>query len=238
MPLLLLPLLALAAEDPAALADALVAAMRAAEARARTYTFTLERWEVVDGVRTPNIVVEVRHRKPDALYARWVGDYERGQEVLYLPKSHPKQFLVNPTGLIPPLWLELRGAAAMRANRHSVDELGFPYLVGRIAADHARLQTPGAPAATYVDLGLSPVAGRPARCYRATLPRAALPSLYADQVEVCVDEALHLPTRVDAWDLVDGRLVQVEHYVYRSITVNPPLTDLDFDPANPAYNLD
>jgi outer membrane lipoprotein-sorting protein len=223
--------------EPRALADTLVARMRAAENAAKTYTFTLERWEVVDGKRQAIEVMAVSHRKPGDIYARWVGETDKGQELLYRPGWNEGQLRVNPPGPVPTLDLDPRGAVAMRGNRHSIDELGFSYLVGRIAGDHARLVKDGAPDAVFTDLGSRQVSGRPAQCYRARLPRQRLNGLYADQVEICVDEGLGLPTSVDAFEDKGGTMVQVEHYVFRDVKVNPPLSDKDFDPDNPAYDF-
>jgi hypothetical protein len=224
------------AEDPGAVVDRLVAAMVSAERATKTWTFVLERQELVDGEMMPAERMQVSFQKPFAVYAKWIGAVDNGQELIFKKGWNGDQLMVNPPGLVPTLNLDPRGAVAMRGNRHPILDLGFPFLVGRIAADHQLARAhPGS--ATVEDLGPRTVSGRAARCYRSTLPKDQYPSLYAYKAEICVDTALNLPTEVKVWDKVGGSVQLVERYTFSAVKVNPSLDPLTFDPENPAYGF-
>jgi hypothetical protein len=61
-----------------------------------------------------------------------------------------------------------------------------------------------------------------------------VPSYYGSKTEILVDAEYALPARVTVWDF-EGRMY--ERLTFSNLVVNPPLTDLDFDPGNPAYNF-
>ena len=61
-----------------------------------------------------------------------------------------------------------------------------------------------------------------------------VPKTYGARTELAIDLGTGLPIRVTIWDAA-GRLY--ERYDYMDVVVNPRLTDIDFDPENPAYNF-
>jgi hypothetical protein len=61
-----------------------------------------------------------------------------------------------------------------------------------------------------------------------------VPAYYGKRTEVLVDTEYGLPLQVAVWDASD-RLY--ERLTYFEMQVNPQLSDLDFDPENPAYNF-
>lgn len=61
-----------------------------------------------------------------------------------------------------------------------------------------------------------------------------VPPYYSSRSEWMLDEETSLPLRVTFWD-ADGSLY--ERYEYAGMRINPPLTDLDFDPENPGYGF-
>jgi hypothetical protein len=226
-----------AAAGPAeALADELVARMVAAERAAQRWSFVMERTERVGGALQPSQTMVVLYEKPFSVYARWTGEVDRGQELLIRRGWNNEQLRVNPPGIVPTLDLDPRGAVAMRGNRHSIHDVGFTFLVGRIASDHA-IAKRHPDKVSVVDLGARTIGGRSARCYRAKLPKGEVAGLYALQAEICVDDRLGLPTEVIVWDRVGEALVEVERYRFTEIKVNPSFPADAFDPANPAYGF-
>lgn len=225
-----------AAGDARALADELVARMVAAERAGQRWTFVLERTERVGGKPQPSQTMEVVYEKPFSVYARWTGEVDRGQELLIRRGWNDEQLRVNPPGMVPTLDLDPRGSVAMRGNRHPINDIGFPFLVGKIAADH-KIAQQHPDKTTVLDLGPRTIGGRAARCYRATLPKDVVPGLYAHQAEICVDDALGLPTEVIVWDRSGGALVEVERYRFTQVKVNPTLPPDTFSPDNPRYGF-
>ncbi|MDA9981844.1 DUF1571 domain-containing protein [Gammaproteobacteria bacterium] len=61
-----------------------------------------------------------------------------------------------------------------------------------------------------------------------------IPRYYAPRGDIWVSKQSLLPVKLEIYDS-DGNLY--ESYVYSSIEINPGLTDLDFDPWNPAYRF-
>jgi outer membrane lipoprotein-sorting protein len=61
-----------------------------------------------------------------------------------------------------------------------------------------------------------------------------VPAYYGAKTEIILDKELGLPLRTSIWDS-EGRIY--EQFEYFDMKVNPPLTDLDFDPENPAYGF-
>jgi hypothetical protein len=223
-------------EAPVAVVDRLVGAMVSAERATSSWSFVLERQEWVDGAMMPAERMQVSFQKPFAVYAKWIGAVDNGQELIFKKGWNDDQLMVNPPGLVPTLNLDPRGAVAMRGNRHPILDIGFPFLIGRIAADHA-IAKANPTLVTVEDLGPRSVAGRAARCYRSTLPKDKITSLYAYKAEICVDTALNLPTEVKVWDKVGGSVQLVERYSFSAVKVNPALDPLTFDPTNPAYGF-
>ena len=219
-----------------AVVDPLVAAMVQAERAASAWSFVLERQEWVDGKLQPAERMQVHFQKPFAVYAKWIGAVDAGQELIYKSGWNNDQLKVNPPGLVPTLDLDPHGTVAMRGNRHPILDIGFPFLVGRIAADHA-IAKANPQRVTVEDLGERTVAGRLARCYRSTLPKDQIPSLYAYAAEICVDLRTKLPAEVKVWDKVGGSVQLVERYTFSAVVVNPTLSPLTFDPNNPAYGF-
>ncbi len=223
-------------EDPKALADRLIASMVAAERATQRWTFTIDRTEWVDGALAPPVRMRVHFEKPLSVYVKWIGEVDTGQELLYRKGWNEGRLRVNPPGLVPTLDLDPHGSVAMRGNRHPIDEIGFPYLIGRMAADH-RLALEHASRSSVEDLGTQTVGGVAARCYRATLPKDIDPRFYAYRAEICVDPKTNLPADVAVWDKVGGQVQLVERFTFRDVHVNPRFDPLTFDPANPAYTF-
>ncbi len=62
----------------------------------------------------------------------------------------------------------------------------------------------------------------------------SVPAYYGKKIEFIVDVATNLPLRTTIWGFDDHIY---ERFEYFDMKVNPPLTDLDFDRENPAYNF-
>lgn len=61
-----------------------------------------------------------------------------------------------------------------------------------------------------------------------------VPDFYAGRLVLWIDEELALPIQID---LYDHERQLYEHYEHHDLRLNPGLTDVDFDPRNPAYHF-
>ena len=60
------------------------------------------------------------------------------------------------------------------------------------------------------------------------------------QARIYVNDELDLPVGYEGFDWPEkegGEPVLVERYFYRELSINPGLTDADFDPDNPDYKF-
>ena len=65
-------------------------------------------------------------------------------------------------------------------------------------------------------------------------PRAPQARYHAHRALVGVDVDMQLPVTAT---MFDGQGRMIEDYAYRDVRLNPPLTALDFDAANPEYRF-
>jgi hypothetical protein len=62
----------------------------------------------------------------------------------------------------------------------------------------------------------------------------AVPPDYGARTELALDAETALPVQLTVWD-AKGRMY--ERIELKEVVINPPLTELDFDPQNPAYDF-
>ena len=84
------------------------------------------------------------------------------------------------------------------------------------------------------DAGLIEEGGRKRRRIELRLPRGAGPADDVRHALITIDVSSGLPV---ATVLTDDGGRTVAEYVYLDLRLNPPLSALDFDPANPAYGF-
>lgn len=208
-------------------------AMKAAYAKVRDYTVTMTRRERVKGKLLPQETMQIKFKKPYAIYTKWTGAAHRGQEALYVRGQHDGKLVAHP-GSFPDVTVKLdpNGGLAMKGNRHPITEGSLGDLIGLIVRDLERADARPQDGATLRDLGESVRDGEKIHCYDATFPVPT--GYYAPHVQVCVFTATSLPSRVQVWD---AREQLLEDYEYRDLRTNVGLRDADFDPANPKYNF-
>ncbi|MFT4975025.1 MAG: hypothetical protein ACI8S6_000912 [Myxococcota bacterium] len=223
-------LLSVALATPPIPIGALLDKMASAEAALRDATYTVERSEWTGGRQLPTQEIAVRYRRPEELLLRWANTYP-GRAVLYRQGWNDGRLRVRPASMIPLLNLDPLGSLAMRDARHPVWMVSLSRVVGRILKATRLLTARPELVARYTDEGEQDVGGTPSRCYSAVLPYAEEPGVYAPRVRICAGIDSHLPTRFSAWKAEDGQVRQVEDYVFRDLTVNPGLSDADFDTA-------
>lgn len=213
--------------------------MRSATAALTEYAYTFRREEWQDGKQLDPQVMAVKFRKPLQVYMTWTGDVHTGRELIYRKGWNDDRLHVKPSpgALVPTLNLDPKGRLAMRGSRHSIEMVDLANVTGLILKQTDRLAKHPTLQATYTDQGHQDVNGEPSRCVRVDLPKDQDPELYGHRVDMCVSDATGLLTRLRTWDHEDGELRKVEDYEFRGMDTSPGLTDLDFDPENPAYGF-
>lgn len=223
-------------EPPPVIREMLESA-RGAVTHMRDATYLVARREWKGGKYLPYQEIAVKLRLPCDLYLRFVGESDKGMEVLYRPGWNQGRLRANPGRYMPNLDLDPRGSVAMRSSRQPVWMASIVRVVERILQGSDRLVANPTLDATYRILGARLVAGANCDCYEADLPKDQDPEQYARTLRLCLDSRLHLPRQVQAWDLEDGAMRLVEDYTFRDLRVDVGLTDQDFDPANPSYGF-
>jgi hypothetical protein len=240
LPLLALPLVAGGgAPDPDAppAIQASLERMREAAAELRGASYTLHRSEWRDGVAYPPQVIATKLRRPEDLYMRWVGEAYQGREALYRAGRNDGRLKVSEGAYLPTLDLDPTGSVAMLRSRHPVWMGSVLRTATTILGGADTLTADPTLDACYEDQGTVLVRGEPSHCYQADLPVDRDPGQYAPRVLVCMSLEHGLPTRFAAWERAGEGLRMVEDYGFEGLVVNPGLSDVDFDPDNPAYGF-
>ena len=217
--------------------ERVIADMQAAATRVRDATYLFHKQEYADGKQQPAQRILVKYRAPSDIYMKWLGPVHEGRELLFRPGWSDDRLRVNPGRWLPTLNLDPHGALAMRGNRHAIHALPFPTIVRNFVDSAALIRANPALRARIEDLGVQRRLGEAGRCYHLQLPRKQEPRLYAAETELCISLRTGLPLTIKSWDMEDGQFRQVEDYGYEGVQVNVGLTDLDFDPGNPAYGF-
>lgn len=225
----------------------LLAAMESAERtldEARGYTATLVRRERLKGTLGPEqtLAVKVRHR-PFSIYLKFLSP-KLGKEVLYVDGHRQNKVLAHngdwTRRIVPRMEVEPTSALAMNDNRHPVTEAGLLNLTRKLL--HFRhMDMEDEDAKTSLARDQDDQGRERLRSFHEHAIAAAgkRPFHY---VEVEYDPETFIPVRVDCYDWpAPGEPARerklAESYHYRDILLNANLSDLDFDPTNPAYEF-
>lgn len=206
------------------------------------YTAVLRRTERVKGKLGPEqrLEMKVRHN-PFAVYFKFLVP-EPGKEVIYAEGRYDNHVMAHPGGLaralVPRLKVPPTSALAMTGNRHPITEAGLLNLTERLI-QFRQMDLEEADAETMLDQTTDDQGRTWLRCtHRHTLQKPGRPFA---QVIVCLDPETRIPMRITSYDWPEpghtGELNLAERYEYDALDLNAPLTDLDFDPANPAYDF-
>lgn len=205
----------------------------AALAKVDNYTAIFHRLERVDGKMIPEETAYLKFKQPFKVYMKWINPF-KGQESLYVEGANHNKVRVRGSGLAELITVNLEptGALAMENSRHPVTDAGLEVLVKKIDANLRRGLHAGE--LTLKDHGEQTVYGRKTRELEGILPKDASKGYYCYRCIVDLDAETKMPikTRIFDWD---DRLV--ECYGYENLSLNPGLSDKDFDPKNPEYHF-
>ncbi|HEY2158488.1 MAG TPA: DUF1571 domain-containing protein [Isosphaeraceae bacterium] len=205
------------------------------------YVATFKKQERIGGRLLPEqtMAMKVRQR-PFAVYLKFLAP-KAGKEVLYA-EGHRKNKVLAHNGdwtrrLVPRLEVAPDSPTALADNRHPITEAGLSNLAHKLVA-FRKLDLGDPEAITILDRTTGPD-GRPLlrSVHLHEHPNASRPFA---RIEVLYDPATHFPVQISSHDWPhpgEAGEPLVERYAYEGLVLDPPLTALDFDPANPAYEF-
>ena len=210
-------------------------AMEAAYAGVESYTARFARQEVVASALRPREEALLKFQRPEQIYLRWIEGPPRGRELLFVRGRHGDRALIHEPGLLTGLFTVLLAPDSPRVlseSRHPISDIGLGRLIDLILGTARRARERGELAVS--DAGLVEQGGGPRRRLELRVPRGAGPTEDVRRALITLDVASGLPV---ATVLSDDRGRTVAEYAYGDLRLNPSLSALDFDPANPAYGF-
>jgi hypothetical protein len=220
--------------------DALLAAQKKLEA-SPAMTAVFQKQERIDGKLQPLNVMDVKvRREPLAVYMKWQKP-DAGQELIWREGAFDGQILVSPAGwrrkVMPMVKIDPFGDMAMATSKRPITNMGIwnftNRLLGSLDGDLTR-----DPSVDVVMTTGDEISGRVCDRYQFELAR---PSKLAgfQKFIIFVDRTLGVPVACECyrWD-EEAKTPTIhleESYAFRDLNLQAPLTDADFDHANPAY---
>ncbi len=162
----------------------------------------------------------------------------RGREVIWVDGVNDNKLIVHEAGFLNLMRVELapHGKLAMLGNKYAITELGLLRLVEKLIEKIDRgVDLSQCSIATRED---QMVGDRSCRIIQVTQPRS-VPGADFYIAQVFIDNQWQIPLRYAAflWPENAGEPPPLEEeYTYLDLQLNVGLTDLDFDPDNPAYD--
>jgi hypothetical protein len=186
-----------------------------------------------DQVTTP-FSVYLKFLKPDAV---------KGREVIYVEGQNNGNLVAHEGGwkgkFTPSLHLNPHGTLAMLGQRYPITDIGIENLCVRLIEKGQRDKELGR---CEVDVQPVKLNKRPCTRIQVTHPHQR-PELDFHVARIFVDDEYEIPVRYEAyrWPRQSGNQVTldelIEEYTYVYFKANVGLSDKDFDPANPEYNM-
>jgi hypothetical protein len=206
------------------------------------YTATFKKRERVDGKLLPEQTMAMKVRqKPFAIYFKFLAP-KAGKEVVYAEGHHDNKVIAHngdwTRRLVPRLAVEPTSPTAMAGNRHPITDAGLSNLARKIV-DFRKLDLVDTEAVTILDRTTGPDARPWLRSIH--LHEHPSPTRPFARVEILYDPDTHFPLQITSYDFPqpgeEGDLRLAEHYSYDDLSLDAPLSSLDFDPTNPSYEF-
>jgi hypothetical protein len=210
--------------------------------RMQGYTATFKKQERVNGKLLPEqtMAMKVRQR-PFAIYFKFLAP-KPGKEVVYAEGHHGNKVIAHngdwTRRLVPRLAVEPTSPVALADNRHPITDAGISKLAHKLIA-FRKLDLEDDDAETILDR----IPGPDGRAWPRSvhLHKHRNESRPFIKVEVLYDPSTLFPLQITSFDWPEanasGELPLAERYVYENLAIDPPLTAVDFDPANPKYEF-
>ena len=221
------------------LLDSLITAKDRLET-AGAFTAVLHKTERLKGVLGNEQILEMKCRtKPFSIYFKYRTP-EAGKEVVYAEGRYDNQMIAHGTGisraLIPRLKVAPDSAIALAGSRHPITDAGVLNLTKKLI--RFREMDLNDPEAETVLDRITDKTGREWLRSVHTHPHQKSDRPF-QLVEVLYDPKTFIPNEIHNYDWLapgeTGKPKLAETYRYEDLKLGAELSDLDFDPANPAY---
>jgi len=213
---------------------------RAALDDIRDYVATFSKQELVGTSMLSQTMSMKLREKPFSVYLKY-GGKQAGREVLFVEGKNKGNLLVKEAkgvaAWVGPISLSPTSSEVMRENRYPITRIGMARTLDVILEQWRNETKYVEPTVTYYPqarLGETPclvIESRHARKYRQ-FPYC--------MTRLFIEQERQLPIRIEqyGWPAKsEAEPPLVELYMYTDVEINVGLTDKDFDPANPAYNM-
>jgi hypothetical protein len=187
-----------------------------------------------------NIFDLKQRRSPLSVYMRWQQPTE-GQEALWQDQARQGNIMVHLGGwrgkVVPTLQISPQSPRALENSRRPIQSIGlwnFNQTLLEFVTGDATASDVQADMADDAEM-----AGRRCYCFRFVHPQRREPGVF-QKVLVYIDKQLALPIGMEHYVWPEEATAEPrldERYAYYDLRIDPPLTDLDFDPANPSYRF-
>lgn len=218
----------------------------------RDYTATLVKREAINGRVSDYeyMYVKIRNRKiaggkvviPFSVYLGFLKPATiKGREVIFVENHNENKLVAHEGGFkgsfLPTVWLDPKGAFAMRGQKYPLTDIGIENLV-------LKLIERGEQDRKHPDVKVefrknAKINGRTCTVIQVTHPTYR-PEFDFSLGQIFIDDLLNVPVRYVAygWPSTPGGKPPVnEEYTYLNVKLNVGLTDADFDPDNPNYKF-
>ena len=167
-----------------------------------------------------------------------------GREVIWVEGANGGKLCAHEGGLLgrlPAVWLDPKGAMAMRGNLYPITEIGIENLVAKLVERGTR-EKKADPEGLATVVTVKPGAKLDKRpCTLLEISHPEMKGGFEFQLaQVFIDDEYNLPVRYLAygWPEPGAKAPPIlEEFNYTKIRFNVELTDNDFNPANPNYKF-
>ncbi len=194
--------------------------------------------EMVNGeFLTTQMHIKLRE-EPKDVYLKFTNPHA-GREVLFSPNKRNGMMLVHETGiasLVGAIEVDPSGPLAKKENRYPINKIGLRNML-EIIMERWLDETKVA----GVDVKFYPeakIGSQSCKVVQISYAQKTADVRYQSS-RLYIDNATGLPARLQNWEFAanGGEPVLVEDYYYSNLKTNVGLKDIDFDPANTAYDF-
>lgn len=201
--------------------------------RIQAYTCQFQKLERIDGeLRKPETMRMKFRNAPFSVYLKWIVEPSKDQEAIFVRAAHDDKAVVHPPGLLGAIFrkvsIDPEGKTARKHSRRPITVAGMGYMVDLVTGQCEDALTRGDLTLTYE--GIRNEGGRPLYLVKRVLPKDK--GYPCETLLIFIDCETLACVRTDGYDW-GGELIS--HYFYTDLSINPGLTDDDFDPDNRDY---
>jgi len=217
------------------------------------YTATMIKRERIRGVLGDYeyMFSKIRNRKmegdqvkiPLSVYLKFLKPANiKGREVVWVEGKNGNKLKAHEVAIIPipAVWLDPDGALAMRGNLHPIYDIGIENLVIKLIEKGQAVRKLGPENCEVWTTEGAKVNDRICTVINVKHPEQRQPYEFF-LAQIFIDDQLQVPIRYIAYSWpttpADKTGPVLEEYTYLNVKLNVGLTDADFDPNNPNYNL-